>query len=523
MRKPGTTMRNCFFFVITVMLAVAGAGSIACSDDNDASSPLQPSPLGTATAGTGPRALPTAAPAGPAAGAGDVPGLSRVAPLPTDFNAYDARIEYRDGEVTITFVPVDMPGMPDAAREYRNRAVTVWQCPVEPHHVGQTCGEPVFRDSFAFEGSPARTFPLPDCAGWLVIEAAELSDDFYDGWRNAPLACRQDEEGRTVADVDTGGAGAGWEDSRFDPPVRGSRRPSAQSVVDAAIFAAGGLQSNLAPVSVAVSELFAGTEGTTGDEYMAMSSDETVVTVEVTDNPQVVLTPVAPGTATITITFQTRVIEFDVTVAPPAWRSLGAADLHVLDRRTSGFPAPPPGSRIELSSFSAWAVRGMPGHVLFEWSVSRGSLAPAPRTWRDCRIGIRLDGLDDYNRYHLKAGWFENGIARPLPAPYGPTDSMENPPFLDIWNMGSTVLRAFADLRPDTLVNAAFVKRMPVPTPPSAATQVQFDGFCNNYVLSENAQGQLVIQPGDAQDGSDHRSQFWGGPLVPYPVMFPSP
>ena len=123
--------------------------------------------------------------------------------------------------MTITFVPVDMPGMPDAAREYRNRAVTVWQCPVEPHHVSQACGEPVFRDSFAFAGSPSRTFPLADCAGWLVIEAAELSDDFYDGWRNAPLSCRQDEEGRTVADVDTGGGGAGWEDSRHDPPVRG--------------------------------------------------------------------------------------------------------------------------------------------------------------------------------------------------------------------------------------------------------------------------------------------------------------
>ncbi len=323
MRKPGTAMRNCFFFVITVMLAAAGAGSIACSDDNDASSPLQPSPLATPPAGTGPRGLaggsPTAPPAGPAAGAGDVPGLARVAPLPQGFNAYDARIEYRDGEVTLTFVPVDMPKMPDAAREYRNRAVTVWQCPVEPHHVTQRCGEPVFRDSFAFSGSPSRTFPLPDCAGWLVVEAAELSDDFYDGWRNAPLSCRQDEEGRTVADVDTGGGGAGWEDSRFDPPVRGSRRPSAQSVVDAAIVAAGGLKPNRDPVSVAVRELFAGTEGTTGAEYTATSSDETVVTVEVTDNPQVVLTPVAPGTATITITFlRTKArVEFDVTVTPP--------------------------------------------------------------------------------------------------------------------------------------------------------------------------------------------------------------
>ena len=123
--------------------------------------------------------------------------------------------------MTLTFAPVDMPKMPDAAREYRNRAVTVWQCPVEPHHVGQTCGEPVFRDSFAFLGSPSRTFPLADCAGWLVVEAAELSADRHDGWRNAPLSCRTDDEGRAVASANTNGGGDGWGDSRHDPPPRG--------------------------------------------------------------------------------------------------------------------------------------------------------------------------------------------------------------------------------------------------------------------------------------------------------------
>ena len=209
-------MRN-RFFVIVIMLA-AGAGLFACSgDDDSSSSPLQPSPLAPAPAGAGPGG-PSASPVSLAAG--DAPGLSRLAPSPDGFNAYDARIEYMDGEVTLTFDPVDMPRMPDAAREYRNRAVTVWHCPVEPHHVSQACGEPVFRDSFAFAGSPSRTFPLAECAGWLVVEAAELSADRYAGWRNAPLSCRTDEEGRTVADVDTGGGGAGWEDSRFDPPVR---------------------------------------------------------------------------------------------------------------------------------------------------------------------------------------------------------------------------------------------------------------------------------------------------------------
>ena len=221
-------MRNCCHFLVAVML-VAGASLVACSDDeSSSSSPLQPSPLAPAPAGIGPGG-PSASPVSLTADAGDVPGLSRVAPSPAGFNAYDARIAYRDGEVTITFDPVDMPRMPDAAREYRNRAVTVWQCPVEPHHVSQTCGEPVFWDSFAFSGSPSRTFALAECAGWLVVEAAELSADRYGGWRNAPLSCRTDEEGRTVADVDTGGGGAGWEDSRFDPPVRGG--PPAPPVI----------------------------------------------------------------------------------------------------------------------------------------------------------------------------------------------------------------------------------------------------------------------------------------------------
>ena len=250
-------MRNHFFFVTTVMLAAAGAGSVACSDDDSSSSPLQPSPLATAPAGADPRGFAgggSPAARGSLTAAGDTPegGYGLQAGSRDGFNAYNARIEYVDGEVTITFAPVDMPDMPNAAREYRRRAVTVWRCPVEPHHVGQRCGAPVFEDSFAFAGSPSRTFMLPDCAGWLVMEAAELSDDRSDGWRNVPLACRQDEEGRTVTSVDTDGNGAGWSDSRFPPPPpepspaetaepAETVRSTVQKTVDATISAGGGL------------------------------------------------------------------------------------------------------------------------------------------------------------------------------------------------------------------------------------------------------------------------------------------
>lgn len=36
-------------------------------------------------------------------------GIAQLAPPPDGFNAHNARIEYVDGAVTITFVPVDMP------------------------------------------------------------------------------------------------------------------------------------------------------------------------------------------------------------------------------------------------------------------------------------------------------------------------------------------------------------------------------------------------------------------------------
>ena len=213
-------MRN-WFFVITVML-VAGAGLAACSGDDSSSSPLEPSPLATAPAGAGPRGFAGGPPAGGAAAAAGG-GIARLA-LPSDgFNAYRAEIEYLGDEVTITFVPVDMPAMPRAARENRNRAVTVWQCPVEPHHVGQVCGaEPVFKDSFAFASSPSRTFTLP-CAGWLVIEVAELSADRYNGWRNAPLSCRVDRQGRDWGSVDTDGGG--W-DGPPPGPIPEDRPPT---------------------------------------------------------------------------------------------------------------------------------------------------------------------------------------------------------------------------------------------------------------------------------------------------------
>lgn len=118
--------------------------------------------------------------------------------------------------------------------------------------------------------------------------------------------------------------------------IRTRSAPVVQENVDRAIAAAvggtggggtgdggaggGGFQAGGAAVSVPVEQLFTNTVST--DVFKAMSSDETVVTVTVT-NPRVVITPVGPGTATVTVSAQrpggaaairTR---FDVTVGAP--------------------------------------------------------------------------------------------------------------------------------------------------------------------------------------------------------------
>lgn len=83
----------------------------------------------------------------------------------------------------------------------------------------------------------------------------------------------------------------------------------------------GGLQAGGEPVRVEVDQIFTGTAP--GDVFQAESSDETVVTVEVTPNPGVIITPVGPGTATVTVSGSRPGgaapvrTSFDVTVGAP--------------------------------------------------------------------------------------------------------------------------------------------------------------------------------------------------------------
>ena len=99
----------------------------------------------------------------------------------------------------------DMPDMREASKPHRNRLITVGTCPVEPHHSLQACGDPIWERSMRLAGRlELEPIPLASCEGWIVVNAAELYDDKYDGWRNAPCPTVDDDA------VSSDGTGSGW-------------------------------------------------------------------------------------------------------------------------------------------------------------------------------------------------------------------------------------------------------------------------------------------------------------------------
>ena len=75
-----------------------------------------------------------------------------------------------------------------------------------------------------------------------------------------------------------------------------------QEVVNDEVEQAGGLEPGGGAVPIDVNKLFSNVgSGAAGRDFNARSSDERVVTVEITDNPHVVITPVGDGTATVTV------------------------------------------------------------------------------------------------------------------------------------------------------------------------------------------------------------------------------
>ena len=105
-----------------------------------------------------------------------------------DRNAYDLEMEPGDGEILITLIEDEMSSMREASKPHRMRRIEVGHCPVEPHHVGMTCGTPILSVVRQLAGRLTLTAPLAACEGWIVVHVDELSDDRTRGWRNAPCS-----------------------------------------------------------------------------------------------------------------------------------------------------------------------------------------------------------------------------------------------------------------------------------------------------------------------------------------------
>ena len=114
------------------------------------------------------------------------------------------------------------------------------------------------------------------------------------------------------------------------PPAGGPVGPvtnvqaNVQDVVNDEVEQAGGLEPGGDAVDIDVNKLFSNVgSGATGRDFSARTSDRRVVTVRVTDNPHVVITPVGAGAASITVGYagggSAVSASFDVEVgdAPP--------------------------------------------------------------------------------------------------------------------------------------------------------------------------------------------------------------
>ena len=328
-------MRTLNHVVLALALASFGFASFGCGDDS--SSPVAPSTTPMAEA-------PSYAPAGapsvrPASSSPDVdtvaPGDARYGP-----NAYDFFAHMDSGMLHVALVEDAMATMRTASQPHRMRQVEVYHVISEPRHVLQTHGDPLYTGTVRLSGRlELPPIAVESCAPheWIVVQAAEMSDDRYDGWRNAP--CPQ--PGGVVVGSD--GSGPGWEDSEHGPPPRNfppepepepvpevtpeaeptpGAEPTpdptpaptpdptpapapasehAQSVVDK-VIAADPLRQRGDYVQFPVRNLFRNPVGTNSYHFPVRSSDESVATARiVTDNPELRITVTGHGSTTITV------------------------------------------------------------------------------------------------------------------------------------------------------------------------------------------------------------------------------
>ena len=330
-------MKNLNHVVLGLVLASFGFVSFGCGDDS--SSPVAPSSTPLMEA---PSYAPAAAPGTPSVRpASSSPDVDTVAPGDARYgpNAYDFFAHVDSGMLHVALVEDAMSTMRTASQPHRMRQVEVYHVISEPRHVLQTHGDPLYTGTVRLSGRlELPPIAVESCAPheWIVVQAAELSDDRYDGWRNAP--CPQ-PNGVVVG---SDGSGPGWESSEHGPPPRNfppepepvpeptpgaeptppGAEPTpdptpaptpdptpaptpasehAQSVVDK-VIAADPLRRRGDHVQFPVRNLFRNPVGTNSYHFPVRSSDENVATARiVTDNPEIRITVTGHGSTTITV------------------------------------------------------------------------------------------------------------------------------------------------------------------------------------------------------------------------------
>ena len=122
------------------------------------------------------------------------------------------------------------------------------------------------------------------------------------GEGEASITLGYSRHGKSATTKFTVRVGAAGEDDGEDDGV--GPVTNVQEVVNDEVDQAGGLEPGGGAVPIDVNKLFSNVgSGARGRDFDARSSDGRVVTVEVTDNPHVVIRPVGDGTATVTVRY----------------------------------------------------------------------------------------------------------------------------------------------------------------------------------------------------------------------------
>ena len=192
-----TTLNNVVAFVL--VLFVLSVGSVACGDSDN---PTAPSSVSSTTMAEAPPSFGPSTPVRTMPASFDADNLR---PDARGWNAYDFTASWDGRMLGLVLVEDRMRDMREASKPHRNRLITVGTCPVEPHHSLQACGDPIWQATMRLAGRlELDPIPLASCEGWIVVNAAELYDDKYDGWRNAPCPTVDDDA------VSSDGTGSGW-------------------------------------------------------------------------------------------------------------------------------------------------------------------------------------------------------------------------------------------------------------------------------------------------------------------------